>query len=191
MKIAQPKFRILSIAPAVLVLSLSGCMTSGKFSCASPDGVSCMSTQQVYEYTNGAPVSAVTPAVEDRRASRVREPGKVAAHHVGATGDALTLSAPIQPAGGSFREAALSLGEYAPSMIPVAEGAPVALVPASVMRIWVAPWTDATGDLHMPGYVYSEVAERRWSVGGDVRALAPSSFDPNGPWTPSTNPSAK
>jgi len=33
------------------------------------------------------------------------------------------------------------------------------------MRILVASWTDSDGDLHMPGFVYVEVAPKKWLVG--------------------------
>lgn len=33
------------------------------------------------------------------------------------------------------------------------------------MRVLVAAWTDADGDLHMPGFVYVEVAPKKWLVG--------------------------
>ncbi|MBW0298716.1 hypothetical protein B4P00_21335 [Shewanella xiamenensis] len=33
------------------------------------------------------------------------------------------------------------------------------------MRILVAAWTDSDGDLHMPGFVYVEVAPKKWLVG--------------------------
>lgn len=183
-------------AAAVTAIALTGCTTTGKFSCKSPDGVSCMSAPELYEYTNGTGAGAA-PAEgiksESRRATRERQSGKVVSHQVGATGDALALSAPIQPLTGAVRENALSLAP--PSVgaeIPAGGSSSIARVPAKVMRIWVAPWTDTEGDLHMPGYVYSEITTRRWSIGGDVRAAAnaPSSFDPNGPWmTPAITPS--
>jgi len=40
--------------------------------------------------------------------------------------------------------------------------------PARVMRIWIAPWEDVTGDLNALGYVYTEITPRRWAIG--VRA---------------------
>ena len=44
---------------------------------------------------------------------------------------------------------------------------PLALrVPARVMRIWIAPWEDSRGDLHAPGYRYTEIEPRRWTLGG-------------------------
>ncbi|GGP59023.1 hypothetical protein GCM10009347_26790 [Shewanella algicola] len=51
--------------------------------------------------------------------------------------------------------------------------APMALAPEPLavlqqpktMRILVASWTDSDGDLHMPGFVYVEVAPKKWLVG--------------------------
>jgi conjugal transfer pilus assembly protein TraV len=40
--------------------------------------------------------------------------------------------------------------------------------PAQVMRIWIAPWEDKDGDLHMASLVYSEIEHRRWVVGSKV-----------------------
>ena len=39
-------------------------------------------------------------------------------------------------------------------------------LPAKVMRIWIAPWEDSRGDLHAPGYLYTEIEPRRGTVGG-------------------------
>jgi hypothetical protein len=39
-------------------------------------------------------------------------------------------------------------------------------LPARVMRIWIAPWEDSRGDLHAPGYLYTEIEPRRWTIGG-------------------------
>jgi len=36
---------------------------------------------------------------------------------------------------------------------------------AQVMRIWIAPWVDKSDDLHVPGYLYTEVTPRKWNVG--------------------------
>ena len=38
-------------------------------------------------------------------------------------------------------------------------------LPAQVMRVWIAPWEDSRGDLHAPGYLYTEIEPRRWSLG--------------------------
>lgn len=46
-------------------------------------------------------------------------------------------------------------------------------MPAKVLRIYISPWEDEQGDLHMGGYVFSEVAPRKWSVG--ARAVSADS----------------
>lgn len=65
-----------------------------------------------------------------------------------------------------------------PSTIP-AQGAAIddsqwpkpVLEPAQVMRIWIAPWRDASDSLHWPSYVFTEVRARKWSFGQpDFRA---------------------
>jgi len=38
-------------------------------------------------------------------------------------------------------------------------------VPATIMRIWIAPWTDKNDDLHWPSYLFTEVQARRWNFG--------------------------
>lgn len=37
--------------------------------------------------------------------------------------------------------------------------------PATVMRIWVSPWEDDSGDLNTVGYIYTEIEPRRWVLG--------------------------
>lgn len=46
---------------------------------------------------------------------------------------------------------------------PALPDSPVPIrTPAQVMRIWVAPYVDTSGDLIAPGFVYTEVESRRW-----------------------------
>lgn len=35
---------------------------------------------------------------------------------------------------------------------------------AKIMRIFISPWEDQQGDLHMSGYIFSEIAPRQWAV---------------------------
>ena len=44
--------------------------------------------------------------------------------------------------------------------------------PASVMRVWVAPWEDADGTLHGANHLYIEVLPRRWQLEGAVLPAA-------------------
>jgi len=37
--------------------------------------------------------------------------------------------------------------------------------PSQVMRIWIAPWEDAEGDLMVSNYVYTELEPRHWMIG--------------------------
>lgn len=173
------------------VALLAGCATRGNFTCSGDDsGDRCRSTAEIYELTNGY-TGAAGIGSEDAEAvpeSRDRQPPAVPEHFVATTGNALVLSEPIQPVTGAV-EGALRLGGDPTRPLeqpPLGGSESVARVPAQVMRIWLAPWTDEVGDLHMPGFVYTEIKSRRWSIGGDVRAREQSSFDPNGPWLPST-----
>lgn len=58
--------------------------------------------------------------------------------------------------------------------------APV-LEPASVLRIWVAPWVDDSKALHWPSYIFAEVTPRKWSFGNtdfrETRPLVPIQID--------------
>jgi conjugal transfer pilus assembly protein TraV len=57
-------------------------------------------------------------------------------------------------------------------VLPRPEGPVPLRVPAQVMRVWIAPWEDSRGDLHAPGYLYTEIEPRRWTLG------APAEPDP-------------
>ena len=40
-------------------------------------------------------------------------------------------------------------------------------LPPKVIRVWIAPWEDADGDLYQPSYIYSEISPKRgrWFFG--------------------------
>lgn len=161
-------------------MAVTGCgATSGKFACPAPNGVTCMSATEIYEATNSR--SHLEGEISPRDKDAL---GNGAGLPVDATGNALSLSA---PAAAQPRATLLSAGDslaLAPSSQPSgalgAGGATEPLrVPARVMRIWVSPWTDDAGDLHMPGYIYTEVEGRRWAVGTPATSSAQFRFDPN------------
>ena len=54
--------------------------------------------------------------------------------------------------------------------IPIKDDVTPIRTPAEVMRIWVAPWEDTNGNLHVTGLVYTEVEKRRWTIGGKHNA---------------------
>ena len=42
------------------------------------------------------------------------------------------------------------------------------LRPAIPVRVWIAPYEDASGKLHVPGYVYARATEPEWEFGEEV-----------------------
>lgn len=132
---------------ATLAAMLAGCATPGgrsnqKFACSAPIGVHCMSARDVYRATETS--DAVGP-------DGLRVVPSDA-------GDSLMLE------GGSLT---LVDATSAPLFTPIAT--PPEAVPlraqARVMRVWLAPWEDSAGDLHMAGHVFTEIEPRRWTVG--------------------------
>ena len=43
--------------------------------------------------------------------------------------------------------------------------------PPKIIRIWIAPWVDSAGDLHQPGYVYTEVIQPKWIFGEEIERI--------------------
>ena len=195
MDITRVNYAVRIFVATVAVAAVSACASGGKFSCpAQSTGYGCKSTLEVYEITNAPGVrdAKQEPVGVSRRAKR-RQAMSVEghnAHGVGIEGQAMALEAPVQHDMGAFiAPASLSLGPAHGPHIPH-DSDTVARLPAQVMRIWVAPWTDERGDLHRPSHIYTEIVARRWAVGGDVRADdgVRASFDPNGPMFPNTTP---
>ncbi|MGN1149681.1 MAG: type IV conjugative transfer system lipoprotein TraV [Sutterella sp.] len=50
--------------------------------------------------------------------------------------------------------------------------------PSQVMRLWVAPYVDVTGDLIAPGFVYTEIEPRRWIYPEDEAQHNPKMYNP-------------
>lgn len=135
------------------------------------DGVKCMSTLEVYERTHSKDrVLASDVALEESR--RSEHAARVAAVQGEAHQLASQARAQARIEGDTLRiEALPRVGApetvAGPGVALRSEGA--YRVPARVMRIWTNAWEDEQGDLHLPGYSYSEVEGRRWAVG----AVAP------------------
>lgn len=138
--------------PAALIMLTAGCSAQGRseYGCPGlPDGVVCRDTRATYVAT-----SNVDRLLADQRSqeSEGRSSGGIA-------GDA--------PAGAI----AVPAGEFL-------QGAPIIPIrsPAVVMRVWIAPWQDESGDLMMPGYVMTEIEARRWQIGHDVTVMPSSDY---------------
>lgn len=135
-----------SVAALLVGAFITGCANMGlgekQYACAGrPDGFTCKSALEVYELTDS---DAWRNDIEIERESDDKARG---------TQREISVASAIAPA--VDRPA---LPEMNTGTIPLR-------TPARVLRIWIAPWEDEGGDLHMPGLVYTEVENRRWQVG--------------------------
>ena len=136
-------------------LGLSGCAVfdavsgSDSFGCAGmPEGVQCLSAREVYQ---------ATETTDTVRGGGQRQE-----------------KTPVEPSGAS--PAGERIQGPAPAL-RVSNPLPIR-TQSQVMRVWIAPWEDAHGDLHAPGYVYTEVVPRRWSLGEPATATATQRIAP-------------
>lgn len=152
--------------------ALQGCTAIGQrdFSCGGPTpGVGCLPAAEVYEITSDPELQeAVTSALEEAAQSGDDfDPQEVVAR----------VRATYQP----------SVELVKPLAEPLRQPLPV-LRPAHVIRIWMDAWVDQKGDLHMPGYVFTEITPRRWSFGepevSNSAILAPIQVDGTSSSTP-------
>lgn len=131
-----------AVIAAISAVGLAGCGV--KYQCPTPSGVACMSAPEVYKLTNppgeagieAAEGAMVYPGGHRRHGHRATPPSP----EMAATGNVVT---PLPKPG---------------DIIPIREQ-------ARVMRIWIAPWVDASGNLNMASRVYTEIEPKRWSVG--------------------------
>lgn len=135
---------------------LAGCSSlnpyQNDFGCEGhPEGVNCKSTREVYRLTDYkealGPEDKGDPKDKKNR-KQEKQPGQAA----------------TSPAPDPAAAAVQGLGYEGP--IPLRTS-------AQVMRIWLAPWESQDGALHMPSYLYVEVAERKWAVGEAKMEVAP------------------
>jgi conjugal transfer pilus assembly protein TraV len=150
------------LGAAVATVVLSGCTAIGQpdFSCnGMPGNVTCMDSLTVYELTNDPALDAAVRA----EVARLSAEGETNI-------DTKAVIASIKQTRNYTQAGSTTLMAALSQPMPVLE-------PARVVRIWVAPWIDNKGDLHMPGYLFSEITPRRWSFGeaevGNTRVLTP------------------
>jgi conjugal transfer pilus assembly protein TraV len=122
-----------------------------------PEGVRCLSTLEVYAATEHADAVHPTGAQDETHQS---------------------ISPDV-----SHPHAPRSAPDSATVVLLPKTDAPVPLrVSAQVMRIWFAPWEDASGDLHLGQITFTEIVPRRWAIGEastpEDSVLAPLQPDP-------------
>ena len=149
----------MNLTRSLLLIALTalstGCATGRtKYQCPTDTGAACMGMVEMYEATNNS--DRVIGRGDDERGRSRDDRGD---RDVRVAGDDLQFAAPAAPA------------VYLPTQLPVR-------APAKVMRIWVAPWVDDSGDLHLAGHLFTEIEGRKWSVGDDGVDTVPVLFQP-------------
>ena len=157
-------------------VSLCACTSvgEGSFSCPGrPAGVRCMSTVEAYRATEESEFVEPTsdqalgddPALLDqgkhtrprpRAASKRKSPSSAAASSTPPDASAVT-SNPIFP----------SVDKPVPFRVPPRD-----------MRVWIAPWQDASGVLHLGGYAIVELEGPRWIWSDSLKSIEPARFFP-------------
>lgn len=148
------------LAIASVVFLLTGCTNmlnigASEYGCKGmPEGVSCMSAKDVYNATENENYKTTLKAEQEAAKSG----GK------GNKGSA---------AGSETRVLYAEGGENAP--IPARARNPLPIrTQAVVMRIAIDPWEDENGDLHVPGFIYTEIEPRRWEIGARTSQTSPT-----------------
>lgn len=126
---------------AVTLLALSGCASSmngmgasDKLACKAPDGVTCASLSGVYANT----IANNLPGLQKRK-------------H---TDDDKSTSTPSK-----------TKNSYAGGINQATPGTGDAIfTPQHIVRLWIAPWEDAEGDLHDQQYIYIVAEQGRWLI---------------------------
>jgi conjugal transfer pilus assembly protein TraV len=83
-----------------------------------------------------------------------------------------TLAAEARPLDSSAKGAGKKEGspekpdasKMQPLVTPPEAATPLRSAPR-ILRVWVAPWIDAEGDLHQEGYLYVVVDQGKWAIG--------------------------
>lgn len=188
-------------AAAGALLALNGCasVTSNKFACPAPDGFRCMNPVEVYEATNdinsldeegkktaskGKGKQATSIIIQSAAPQPTPQPAAIgpdrcckpvlAGIQMG-TGDSLSLARPTAPIASTqtYADIANRSSGTVRQEVPLGDAYRSA---AQIMRIYVGPWEDEQGDLHMGGHIYTEIEPRKWRIGHRAEAESMNTF---------------
>lgn len=132
-----------NIVLALSALFFAGC--SAGYNCKGlPEGVSCLSAREVYDATEYADFLG-TPATPEGAAKADKDKSPVPPAAMPVTPPMTASAAAVQ-------------GYLEDNPLPIR-------MPEQVMEIWIAPWEDTAGSLHMATTIYTEIEPRKWVVG--------------------------
>lgn len=171
MKNMRRAARIAALAAGIA--GLSGCsylqVGEEEFSCSGmPDSIYCHSSREVYEATSDGtvpspmrPGAAYNEECEDCVKSEL-DGGPSPDEDQ----DGIQISEADSGSGAKAKPVQTAQTEddvIRNYVTPALPERPVPIrTPSQVMRIWVAPFVDESGDFNAPGYVYTEIEPRRW-----------------------------
>ncbi|WP_170113384.1 TraV family lipoprotein [Ahniella affigens] len=132
----------------------SACATTGssRYSCGVPEGQPCRSALQVYAETDGA----------------------VTGHPIATANGSTPLPADDPWQLNQRDDGELVLVAAAPEPVPTVRTPMPVRTEARILRIWIAPFENADGDLVAGSHLYTEIEPRRWRVGQAALPATPS-----------------
>ena len=157
--------RTLPCCLPLLLLGLAGCGAvpgTSSYGCGGlPEGVSCMSARDVYKLTDGGKPVIALPGQPTALDAAPAAPTAGNSAATTSSPPSASATSPRQPLPATGQVQAIALR---PEDAGAADIVPLR-TPSRVLRIWIAPWEDTAGRLHVPGYTYAEIEPRRWSIG--------------------------
>lgn len=160
--------RILAIG---LVATLSGCAgldASSSFACKAPEGVNCQSLSGTYANS----VAGSLPSQQVHKAG-----GSTSGDGLSGTGQRDRRYVWADQGGGDQPGIQRYYGgddgsRLSPrAMAAPSSGTPIRK-PPQVLRVWVAPWEDESGDLHDQSYFYTMVSPGRWAIEASRQSIS-------------------
>ncbi len=162
------KFLILAAAGALITgcaSTMSGLgESSSSFACKAPEGVTCKSVTGIYSNAAQHNLPAQMAKSKDAATAKIEEKSiKLNSYYDDkARGEQLAQLNPSK---------ASELNKMPPSLMKTPQsGDPIRSLPLT-LRIWLAPWIDADGDLHDQHYVYSTVHNGEWLIEANQAAI--------------------
>lgn len=148
----MPRIHIIFLSALALLLSACASNGSSRYSCGVPEGQPCRSALQVYADTDGGAGLSPMAAAAGTTQRVVSDPWQL-----------------NQRADGE-----LVLVATEPDPVPTVRMPTPVRTEARILRIWIAPFENADGDLVAGSHLYTEIEPRRWRYGQPALPATPS-----------------